>query len=118
MAKSMNARLAEKLSPARVQVSPMFTAVLACLLGQEGWTTPELAAVTVTSDGVLLGMRRGDIGFNEFLGTKADLMRNLEGVAEVAGLTAAERKCLMALVPAGEGAASGTLPCLLLDFSS
>jgi hypothetical protein len=38
----------------------------------------------------------GDIGFNDFLGTADDLMRNLDGVSRVAGLTDKERKALKA----------------------
>ena len=100
MAKSLNGRLVDKLSPARVRASPTFHAIVACLLGTEGWGSPELVSVTVTSDGFLLGMREGDCGFNDFLGTKADLDDNLAGVADAAGLTEAETAYLLALSPA------------------
>jgi hypothetical protein len=99
MTKTMKARLVGKLHPTQVRVSPLFHAVLACLLGQTGWTTPELASLTVTSDGFLLGMRQGDCGFNDFLGTHDDLARNLRGVAEAVGLISAETHALLALGP-------------------
>ena len=37
-----------------VQVSDQFTAILACLVGEKGWTTPVLAELVATSDGMLL----------------------------------------------------------------
>lgn len=92
-------RVIEKLHPSRLRVSGKFHAILSCLLGQSGWTNPELAGVTVTSDGFLLGMQQGDIGYNEFIGSKADLDRNLDGVAKAAGLTKQERAYLMGLSP-------------------
>jgi hypothetical protein len=100
MAQALKARLAAKLSPAKVRVSPMFHAILACLLGQTGWSRPELAAVTVTNDGFLLGMAEGDVGFNHFLGAKADLDDNLSGLADAMGLTPKEKKFLLGLSPA------------------
>jgi hypothetical protein len=93
-------RIAHKMHPSRFRVSGFFHAILACLLGQEGWTTPELAAVTATSDGWLLGMRKGDIGFNDFLGASVEeLKRNMQGAAEAARLTKAETKKLLSLCP-------------------
>src|SRR5262249_42888981 len=92
-------RIAEKLHPKRFRVSPRFHAVLACLLNQSGWTTPEIAALTVTSDGFLLGRARGDIGYNHILGTRSDLERNIIGASAAAGLTASETRRLLALCP-------------------
>jgi hypothetical protein len=91
--------VADLLSPRVLHVSPQFHAILACLLGQEGWSRPELAALTVTSDGYLLGRVKGDVGFNSFLGTKADLDQNLEGVAACVGLTPRQRAYLLSLSP-------------------
>ena len=99
MTKTLKARLVRKLHPDQIRVGPQFHAVLACLLGQTGWTTPELAALSVTSDGFLLGMRRGDYGFNDFIGTHDDLAHNLRGVAQAAGLTPAETDALFTLAP-------------------
>jgi hypothetical protein len=91
--------LRKKLSPDNVRVSPMFHAVLACLLGAEGWARPNLAALTVTSDGFLLGMVEGDIGHNCFIGPVSTLEKNIRGVAEVVGLTDRQTKHLLSLVP-------------------
>jgi len=41
-----------------VQVSDQFTAILACLVGEKGWTTPVLAELVATSDGMLLGLAK------------------------------------------------------------
>lgn len=78
-----------KLHPSRVRTSPRFTAILACLLDQE-WTWPRIEQLTVTCDGFLLAMREGDVGFNDFIGGYAELVRNLEGIGEVAGLSEGE----------------------------
>jgi hypothetical protein len=99
MARKLIDRLVAKLNPKAIRVSPMFHAILACMLGQSGWTNPSLAALTVTSDGFLLGMREGDYGFNDFLGSRQDLMDNLHGVADAADLTQSEKKKLLALAP-------------------
>jgi hypothetical protein len=81
-----------------VRVSGKFAAILACMVGEE-WTTPSLVELAMTSDGFLLGRRKGDIGLNELLGAEADLIRNLKGVAEVAELTTNETLELLALAP-------------------
>jgi hypothetical protein len=99
MTRTLKARLVRKLHPEQIRVSPLFHAILAYLLGQTGWTTPELAALSVTSDGFLLGMRKGDVGYDDFLGTHADLDRNLRGVADAVDLTPAERETLLTLAP-------------------
>jgi len=38
-----------------VRVSDQSTAILACLVGESGWATPDLAELVVTPDGMLLG---------------------------------------------------------------
>ena len=96
---TMRRVLVEKLGPGRVQVSPKFRAILGCLLG-EVWTEPCIDALCVTSDGILLARHAGDIGFNHVEGVVEDLLRNLEGLAEVAQLTPEEAKALVARVPA------------------
>lgn len=68
-----------------VAVSGQFTAILGCLLG-ENWATPRLVEMTVTPDGALLGRCEGQTTFATFLGAERDLVRNVHGVAEVAGL--------------------------------
>ena len=68
-----------------VQISDHFRAILGCLPGED-WTTPRLAEVVVTPDGHLLGRCEGEPSFHAFLGAADDLVRNLHGVAPVAGL--------------------------------
>jgi hypothetical protein len=68
-----------------VQVSDHFQAILGCLLGED-WTTPRLVEMVVTPDGHLLGRCDGEASFKAFLGASADLLRNVHGVAAVAGL--------------------------------
>lgn len=68
-----------------VEVSGQFTAILGCLL-EEVWATPRLVEMAVTPDGALLGRCEGQATFATFLGAERDLVRNVHGVAEVAGL--------------------------------
>lgn len=68
-----------------VQVSAHFQAILGCLLGED-WTTPRLAEMVVTPDGHVLGRPAGEPSFKAFLGASEDLVRNVHGVAPVAGL--------------------------------
>jgi hypothetical protein len=70
---------------ADVEVSGMFKAVLACLLG-EVWTTPHIEELQLTPDSGFLARLEGDAGSNHFLGAGADLIRNIHGVARVAEL--------------------------------
>lgn len=87
-----------KLHPKQIKVSPIFHAIIACLLRQEGWTDPELASLTITSDNFLLGMRKGDIGFNDFIGAEEDLRNNCDGVSDAAELSAEEKKYFLGLL--------------------
>lgn len=68
-----------------VEVSAHFQAVLGCLLGED-WTTPRLLEMVITPDGALLGRCEGQAGFSTFLGASEDLLKNVHGVAQVAGL--------------------------------
>jgi hypothetical protein len=68
-----------------VQVSDHFQAILGCLLGED-WTTPRLVEMVITSDGHILGRCEGEAAFKAFLGASEDLIKNIHGVAPVAGL--------------------------------
>jgi hypothetical protein len=81
-----------------IQVSDQFTAILACLVGEKGWTTPVLAELVATSDGMLLGRRGGEPEFRGFLGSVDDLLRNIHGLAPVAELDGDELGYLVARV--------------------
>ena len=92
--------LAEALSPARIETSGKFTAMLAYILGQHGWTEPEIVDMKVTSDDVLLVGDEDDPLLDQIAGSGSDLFRNLRGVAEVAGLTRAQTMDLIRLAEA------------------
>ena len=74
---------ARKLQP--VETSGMFTAILGCLLDQD-WSTPRIDELQITPDRCLLARVAGEAAFAAFLGTESDLIKNVHGVAEVAGL--------------------------------
>ena len=85
--------IAEKLNPRRFPgMSGKMAGILGQMLGQD-WTDPALVKLCITSDGFLLGMEMGDVGFNEFLGTEADLKNNLTQLVELpeVGLTGKEK---------------------------
>jgi hypothetical protein len=81
-----------------VQVSGQFAAILACLVGEKGWTTPELAELVATPDGMLLGRCKDEPEFRGFLGSVDDLLRNIHGLAPVAELDGDEVGYLVARV--------------------
>ncbi len=68
-----------------IQVSDHFQAILGCLLGED-WTTPRLIEMVITPDGHLLGRCDGESSFKAFLGASEDLLKNIHGIAQVAGL--------------------------------
>lgn len=80
-----------------VRVSEHFQAILGSLLGED-WTTPRLAEVVITPDGKLLGRCADEATFRVFLGTAKDLVGNIHGVAQVAGLDGDEVGYLVAQV--------------------
>ncbi len=84
--------VATKLNPGRFPgMSGKMAAILGAIYHKE-WTNPRMIEVTVTSDLFVLGMTEGDCGFNEFIGSFADLERNymnLINIPEV-GLTPVE----------------------------
>jgi hypothetical protein len=76
--------LAGKLQPDRFSaMSGKMAAIVAFILG-ESWTTPEIAALSVTSDGFVLTDA-------EFFGEAADLDRNLLNLLVAAEVTPEER---------------------------
>ncbi len=72
----------------------MFTAILGCLLG-EGWSEPRIAELRIAPDRCLLARVEGEASFKAFLGAEADLIRNVHGIAEVAGLDGDEVSLLL-----------------------
>ena len=81
-------------------MSDQFTGILACLVGERAWTTPALAELVLTSDGMLLGRCEGEPEFRAFLGSADDLLRNIHGLAPVAELDGDELGYLLARVAA------------------
>jgi hypothetical protein len=98
-ADDLRAACVAKLNPKAIKLSGRFGAILACMLGEK-WTEPSYAGLTVTSDGHLLGMLDGDIGFNDYIGVESDLLRNVAGVADAADLDADEKAHLLGLARA------------------
>jgi len=88
--------LADKLAPTRVRTSGKFTAILGFILDEE-WTDPAITELVCTSDGMLLAATTDDPLCDDIIGDIDHLERNLEGIADVAGLTARERKTLLSL---------------------
>lgn len=86
-----------------VEVSGQFTAILAFLLRQKGWTTPELAELVATPDGMLIGRCEGEPDVQRSLGSVDDLLRTIHGLAPVAKLDGDELGYLVARVAAIKG---------------
>jgi hypothetical protein len=79
------------------EVSPLFQAILGCLLGED-WTTPRLVEMHITADGHILGRCDNQVGFSTFRGASEDLIRNIHGVAPVAELDGDELGYLLGKV--------------------
>ena len=84
--------LATKLHPDRFSaMSGKMAAIVGYILG-ESWTEPEIAALSVTSDGFVLTDA-------EFFGEAADLDRNLLNLLVAAETTAGRTNRVRALLP-------------------
>jgi hypothetical protein len=91
----IRADCARKLKP--IETGDMFTAILAALL-DEDWTTPRIEELLITSDRCILARPLGEMTHTIFIGAEADLIRNIHGVAEVAGLDGDELGYLLGKV--------------------
>ena len=79
------------LNPQRFSsMSPRMAAIVGCILG-EAFTDPYLVELFVTSDGYVLGRRKGDIGANDFIGTFSDQRRNWDDLLNAAKLSQKDR---------------------------
>jgi hypothetical protein len=74
---------ARKLRP--VETGGILTAVLGYLL-REDWSTPRIEELQISPDRCLLARLEGEATFKAFLGAESDLIRNVHGIAGVAGL--------------------------------
>lgn len=83
--------LQNKLRPARFSdMSPMMAALVECIVG--GATiSPQLVALTVTSDGFLLARRKGDLGYDAFIGAYEDFRNNWLRLLDAAELSEVEK---------------------------
>jgi hypothetical protein len=79
-----------KLHPTRIRYGRdgKMAALVACILG-ESWTSPEIHALTVTSDGFVLGSEDGLA--NRFIGAFTSLQDNWARLLDFAKLTEDER---------------------------
>jgi len=70
-------RLRRKLDPARFpRMSAMLRAIVAYIIGVERWANPPIRKLTVTSDLFVLARVGDQIGFDTFVGSYSDLVRN------------------------------------------
>src|SRR5712672_2052378 len=91
----IRADCARKLKP--IETGGMFTAMLAALL-DEDWTKPKIEELLITSDRCILARPSGEVTHTLFIGAEADLIRNIHGIAEVAGLDGDELGYLLGKV--------------------
>lgn len=88
--------LAQKLHPNRfTNMSTKFAAVLGYLLDEE-WTDPVIEDLAIDSQGFVIAYSPGARHEHVLIGTVEDLERNLERLADAAGLTQEERVALWA----------------------
>jgi hypothetical protein len=82
----------QKVHPDRLTYTEKSGLMMALMgwLVQQSWTTPELAALCRTSDNYVLGVRSGDCGANDFIGTFDEVYGNIVGACRFAGLTPEE----------------------------
>jgi hypothetical protein len=66
-------------------------AVVGCILGRR-WSRPRIVELVITSDGFVLARNEGHIGFDNIVGTAADLERNWANLLRAAGLTTEEQQ--------------------------
>jgi hypothetical protein len=82
---TMHKRLVAKLQPDRFnEMSGKMAAVVGYILN-EPFSEPRIASLAVTAEGIVVAQPAGE-GHSEFLGTEADLNRNLVSLVEAAGL--------------------------------
>ena len=81
----------------QVSVSPMFAALLDCVLGNPApRTSPRITALAITSDGFLMAWNTSRPDKEGMLGRADDLERNIIGVCKAAELTDEETKDVLA----------------------
>jgi hypothetical protein len=68
-----------------VETGGMFTAIFGYFL-EEDWSTPRIEELRVTPDRCLLARVKGEATFKTFHGAETDLICNVHGIAQAAGL--------------------------------
>jgi len=91
----IRADYARKLKP--IETGDMFTAMLAALL-DEDWAMPKIEELFITPDRCILARPAGETTHKVFIGAEADLIRNIHGIAAVAGLDGDELGYLLGKV--------------------
>lgn len=85
------ANLRQKLFPGRfTAMSGKMAAIVGYILGVR-WTDPAIEEMHLTSDGFILAQHSGDIGANDMLGSREDLLNNWRRLLRAADLTKQER---------------------------
>jgi hypothetical protein len=79
----IRADCARKLKP--IETGDMFTAIFAALFNED-WTTPKIEELFITWDRFVLARPTGEVTHKLVIGAEADLIRNIHGIAEIAGL--------------------------------
>jgi len=84
--------LTKKLHPARFpDMSGKMAAIVGCILHRQ-YTNPRIAELVITADGCVLGRHQGDIGYNDFIGSRSDLESNWKRLLDGAELSDGARK--------------------------
>ena len=68
-----------------IETGEMFRALLAALLDKD-WTTPRIEEMIIMSDRCIFARATGELTHSLFIGREADSIRNIHGIAGVAGL--------------------------------
>ncbi len=88
---SISVSVKKKLNPSRFpEMSDTFASIVGCILGFDCNDTP-YQSMHISSDGFLTAREKGDIGYNAFIGSEADLNKNWENLMKFAGLTDLEK---------------------------
>ncbi len=83
--------LAAKLDPRRfTAMSPKMAAIVGFILDEE-FTSPRIAEIIITSDGVVLARDENDCGYNNVLGAIDQLRDNWSRLLDAADLDTTER---------------------------
>ncbi|MDR3707174.1 MAG: hypothetical protein P4L33_02655 [Capsulimonadaceae bacterium] len=90
--------LTDTLVNNRLATSGKMIAILGCICNVRA-TEPAIESLLITSDGGLLVQHKGDLGFNDFMGTAESLDTNLRGVCDVLGINGDEREAILTAVP-------------------